>query len=305
MGPMDSGMLESWKTVAWNGLSLRVPPQWEVSSLATSYLQLDDEVGPVLELKWQQIKGLFSFKTHLKKLSRLSTSTPGVDFQEIPLPHDWQQALRNFEVQSFAWQSTEVSGKGAILYCSECQKAILLQFYQKQGGDDSRIQLGILHSFRDHSEDGMVPWALFGLRALIPQRFVLVRHRFHPGHYQLEFQHQKEHLHLNRWGLADLLLKGGDLLAWFNKKCRELNWCRAANMREYNYDGKPALQGQSQGSIAAASSLWARMTSTKPHIWVRVWHLASRNQILGVAARGLKPLNEQMLEEVCSNYEMV
>ena len=46
---MDSGQLESWKTVAWNGLSLRVPPQWEVSTLATSYLQLDDEVGPVLE----------------------------------------------------------------------------------------------------------------------------------------------------------------------------------------------------------------------------------------------------------------
>ena len=291
--------------MAWNGLSLQVPPQWEVSSLAASYLQLDDEVGPVLELKWQQIKGVFSFKTHLKKLSRLSTSTPGVDFQKIPLPHDWQQALRNFEVQSFVWQSSEVSGKGAILYCSECQKAILLQFYQKQGRDDSSIPLEILHSFRDHSEDGMVPWALFGLRALIPQRFALVRHRFHPGHYQLEFQDQKEHLFLIRWGPADLLLKDGDLLAWFHKRGGELNWCQAADMRAYKYHGKPALQGQSQGSIASASRLWARMTKKLPHIWVRVWHLASRNQILGVAARGLMPLNEQTLEEVCSNYEMV
>ena len=291
--------------MAWNGLSLRVPPQWEVSSLAASYLQLDDEVGPVLELKWQQIKGVFSFKTHLKKLSRLSTSTPGVDFQKIPLPHDWQQALRNFEVQSFVWQSSEVSGKGAILYCSECQKAILLQFYQKQGRDDSSIPLEILHSFRDHSEDGMVPWALFGLRALIPQRFALVRHRFHPGHYQLEFQHQKEHLLLNRWGPADLLLKDGDLLTWFHERGGEPNWCQAADMRAYKYHGKPALQGQRQVSIASASRLWARMTKKFPHIWVRVWHLASRNQILGVAARGLMPLNEQTLEEVCSNYEMV
>jgi hypothetical protein len=291
--------------VAWNGLSLRVPPQWEVSSLAVSYLQLDDEVGPVLELKWQQIKGVFSFKTHLKKLSQLSTSTPGVDFQKIPLPQDWQQALRNFEVQSFVWQSSEVSGKGAILYCSECQKAILLQFYQKQGRDDPSIPLEILHSFRDHSEDGMVPWALFGLRALIPQRFALVRHRFHPGHYQLEFQHQKEHLFLIRWGPADLLLQDDDLLAWFHERGGELNWCHAADMRACKYHGKPALQGQSQVSIASASRLWARMTKKFPHIWVRVWHLASRNQILGVAARGLMPLNEQTLEEVCSNYEMV
>jgi len=262
-------------------------------------------VGPVLELKWQQIKGVFSFKTHLKKLSRLSTSTPGVDFQKIPLPHDWQQALGNFEVQSFVWQSSEVSGKGAILYCSECQKAILLQFYQKQGRADSSIPLEILHSFRDHSEDAMVPWALFGLRALIPQRFALVRHRFHPGHYQLEFQDQKEHLFLIRWGPADLLLKDDDLLAWFHERGGEPNWCQAADMRAYTYHGKPALQGQSQGSIASASRLWARMTKKLPHIWVRVWHLASRNQILGVAARGLMPLNEQTLEEVCSNYEMV
>jgi hypothetical protein len=250
-------------------------------------------VGPALELKWQQIKGLFSFKTHLKKLSRLYTSTPGVNFQEIPLPQEWQQALRNFEVKSFGW------------HCSECQNAILLQFYQRQSGDDSRVPLEILRSFRDHSEDGMVHWALFGLRVFVPQRFTLVRHRFHPGHYQLEFQHQKEHLHVNRWGPADLLLKGSDLLAWFNEKCGELNWCQAANMREFKYDGKPTLQGQSQGSIFAASRLWARLTRKLPHIWVRIWHLASRNQILGVAARGLKPLNEQMLEEVCSNYEMV
>ena len=302
---MDSGKSESWKTVAWNGISFRVPPQWEVSSLAMSYLQVDDEVGPVVELKWQQIKGCFSFKTHLKKLARLSTTTPGVDFQEIPSPQTWQRALRNFEVKAFVWHSTEVSGKGAILYCQECQKAILLQFFQRQSGDDSSVPLEILNSFRDHGEDGMVHWALFGLRVLIPQRFVLVRYRFHPGHYQLEFQHQKEHLHLDRWGPADLVLQGGDLLTWFKEKCGELNWCEAANLAESNYDGRPALQGRSHGSVLAANRFWARVTRRLPHIWVRIWHLVSQNQILGVSSRGLNPLNEQMLEEICSTYEMV
>ena len=43
--------------MAWNGISMRVPSQWEVSFLAKSYLQLDDGMGPVLELKWQQVKG--------------------------------------------------------------------------------------------------------------------------------------------------------------------------------------------------------------------------------------------------------
>lgn len=293
------------KLVAWNGVSMHVPAQWEVGLLGTSYLQLEDETGPVLELKWQQLKRFFSHKAHLKKLARLSSSTPGLDFEVTHLPDEWQHPLRNYEAQSFKWQGQEVSGKGAVLYCSNCRKASLLQFYQKGGRDDSLVPVEVLQTFRDHGKDGMVIWALFGLRALTPQRFGLVRYRFQPGHYQLELQWGQEHITLSRWGPADVLLKNGDLLNWFNKSCGEFERSNVALLTKFSYHGNPAIRGQSQRSDTTAARIWAKVTRKLPHVWVRVWHLSSHNQILGVVARGQKALDESMLEEICTNYEMV
>lgn len=296
---------ELWKLLAWNGISLRVPPHWEVSSLATSYLQLDDGDGPVLELKWQQLKGSFSHKSHMRKLARFSGAGSGVNFQQRSLPERWRQLLQGFEAQSFEWHGQEIGGEGVILYCTMCQKATLLQFYQRMGVNDPLVTLQVLNSFRDHSEDGWVTWSLYGLRALMPHRFVLVSHSFHPGHYQLAFQHGHEHVTLSRWGPADILLKEGDLLDWFENRCREFRWCMTSSFRKHNFRGNPAIGGQSRRSNGPGARLWAQVTRKLPHIWIRIWHIPTSNQILGVTARGLKPLDEKTLEEICSNYEVV
>ena len=136
------------------------------------------------------------------------------------------------------------------------------------------------------------------------KRFGLVRHRFHPGHYQLEFQCGNEQISLSRWGPADVLLKGGDLLEWFENACGEFHKSNSAVIERHRYNGNSALQGQSQRLDTPASRLWARVTRKLPHVWIRVWHLAPNNQILGVVARGLKGLDETVLEEICRNYEM-
>jgi len=301
---MNSENLESWKTVAWNGISMRVPSKWEVSSLAKSYLQLDDGTGPVLELKWQQLRGVFSHQDHLKKLARHSRSVPGLNFQQTSLPDEWRQALRHFETQCFEWQGGEINGKGVVLYCPASQQASLLQFYQTRGLADSKVHLGVLDSFRDQCEEDMVRWSLFGLNAVMPKSFELVRYRFEPGHYQLEFKDRQECVDLNRWGPADLLLRKSDLRHWFEKKCEELNWCRSAAIQERAYQGKPALYGKSRGSDSLAVRLWARISRKLPNVWIRIWHLYSQNQIMGVAARSLKSLDEHLLEEICRNYDM-
>ena len=301
---MNRRKLDGWKTVAWNGISMRVPSLWEVNSLAKFYLQLEDGMGPVLELKWQQVKGVFSHQDHLQKLARHSRSVTGLSFQQTSLPEEWRQALRHFETQCFEWQGGEINGKGVVLYCPASQQASLLQFYQQRGVDGSEVHLGVLDSFRDHCEQGMLRWSLFGLNALVPKSFELVRYRFEPGHYQLEFKDPQKCVDLNRWGPADLLLRKSDLRHWFEKRCNELGWCRVASIREQNYQGRPALYGKSRGSDTPAVRLWARISRQLPNVWMRIWHLSPQNQILGVAARGLKSLDEPLLEEICRNYDM-
>ncbi|MEJ2429954.1 MAG: hypothetical protein P8075_13720 [Deltaproteobacteria bacterium] len=303
---MNRRNLDGWKTVAWNGISMQVPSQWEVSSLAKSYLQMEDGVGPVLELKWQQVRGVFSHQDHLKKLARHSRSVAGLSFRQISLPEEWRQALRHFEAKCFEWQGGEINGKGVVLYCPASQQASLLQFYQQRDLGDSEVHLTVLDSFRDPCEweHAMVRWSLFGLKALIPKSLELVRYRFQPGHYQLEFKDGRGWVDLKRWGPADLLLRESDLLHWFEKSCKELDWCRFTGIREDNHQGRPALYGKSRGSESPAARLWARVSRKFPNVWIRIWHLSSRNQILGVVARSFEPLDEHLLEKICRSYDM-
>jgi hypothetical protein len=296
---------EEWKALAWNGVSLRVPPHWEVNLLDMSYLQLSDGFGPVMEIKWQRLKDDFSHEAQLRKLAKHYSSGSRLNFQQIPLPEEWHKALSRFEAQSFRWHGTKISGEGAIIYCKTCKRATLVQFYHKTGRDDPLVSLAVLNSLRDHSEDGLVKWALFGLRASIPERFSLRRHRFHPGHYQLLFQDRQEHLHLSRWGPAEVLLEDGDLQNWFEKRCDDFRWCTTTRFRKIEDGRNPTLQGQSQQTDRLAARLWARLSGKPPHFWIRIWHLHARNQILGVGARGLRPLDEQWLEDICISYEMV
>jgi hypothetical protein len=301
---MGSRNLDRWKTVAWNGISMQVPSQWEVSFLAKSHLQLDDGRGPVLEVKWQQVRGVFSHQDHLKKLARHSRSVPGLHFQQTSLPEEWRRALSHFETQCFEWQGKNINGKGVVLYCPASQQASLLQFYRQRGVDGSEVHLGVLDSLQDQCEQDMVRWSLFGLNALIPKSFELARYRFEPGHYHLEFKKPPDCIDLKRWGPADLLLKKSDLRHWFEKRCTELAWCRLTVIREQNYHGRPALYGKSRDSNNLARRFWARLAKRSSNVWFRIWHLSSQNQILGVAARSLKALDTSMLEEICENYDM-
>ncbi|UCG11965.1 MAG: hypothetical protein JSU72_15825 [Deltaproteobacteria bacterium] len=273
--------------------------------MGTSFLQLDDGVGPVLELKWQALRGKYSRNSILIKLARQSATVDDLNFRQEPVPDDWREALCGFDVQGFVWHGPEVKGEGAILYCLACQTATLLQFYQRKDQTDPHVAKQVLRSFRDHSEDGLVTWALFDLRALLPQRYQLTHHLFHPGLYQLSFQYRNQRVILRRWGPANLLLKTVDLKGWFEEKSKEFDWNNLTHLRTYDHWAVPTVQAVRKGSSSPGARFWARMSRKSPHIWIRIWHLRSQNQILGVEARGKVPLDEDLLEEICSNYEMV
>jgi hypothetical protein len=296
---------KSWKMLAWNGIRLHIPSEWQVNSVASKYLQVEDGTGPTLELKWQRLKGRVSLKTHLRKLSRLSQAASGVDFQRRPMPEEWRDALTGFEAEAFAWYGVDFRGEGAVLYCKVCRTATLLQFYHKSGQDESSTPLQVLNSFRDHSEDGQVNWDIFGLRAKVPERFVLLSHRLHPGYYVLSFQCGQERLSFKRWGPADVLFRNKELKDWAQERCAELGWDESASLQPCDYHGRPALCGQRLGSNTVVARLWARVTRKRPFGWIRIWHLPTRNQVLGIDAHGLMPLDDGLLEEICSNYEMV
>ena len=296
---------KTWKLLAWNGIRLSVPADWEVTSLASSYLLLDDSVSPVLELKWQQVKGRFSHEANLRRLARSSRVASKVSLQKKSVPESWRWALEGFEAQAFSWEGSAIQGEGAVIYCPTCQTATLVQFYHTSGRIGSLVSGQVLHSFRDHGEDGWIAWSLFGIRALVPQRFGLAHHSFHPGHYQLGFKCRRGRLELNRWGPADVLLKQGGLQEWYTKRTGGGRHADSLGLKADEYDGEPALKGKSKGPSSSLGRFWNQLVGKHSYDWIRIWHVRKMNQILGVEASDSRQLDVSLLEEICHNYEMV
>jgi len=294
-----------WKPLGWNGVRLNVPAHWEVSHLGAFHLRLDDGSGPTLELKWQRLSRQVSPERHLKRLSRRFRRAGGVEFRERAVPEEWRAALNSFTVEAFTWSEAHIRGEGVFLSCPICGTATLLQFSYRLESPFPRLAEEVLRSFRDHSDNGIVTWRLFGLHAEIPEDLRLEGHRFSPGHYELRFARGRETLKLSRWGPADVILRGRDLRSWFLATREEGRSGSRINPREVEYRKQAALEGESRPGSGALSRVRALFSRGDCYGRLRIWHTGRDNQIMGVEMGGPRWPDEVLFEEVCGHYEVV
>ncbi|MFC1516402.1 hypothetical protein ACFL7E_06545 [Thermodesulfobacteriota bacterium] len=287
------------KEIAWNGVRFEVPAHWEVGKVGPCYLMLEQEARPVLEVKWARVRGTFSHSAHLRRLRSMHGRRSGIVVEECAVPSRWQKALDGFIATGFSWQGKSIGGMGVILYCDACRNATLIQFYQTGSGQSEDIGLSVLTSFEDHRHDGQVVWAVFDIKAVIPDRFKLVRHRLAPGKYELAFEARGQKITLHRWGAAAILLRDQDIVEFARRmagmQLSPLNVTSAPYKKVVDWEVSPSI------------SMWGRLLGgirrEHPFKQFRLWHLEKKNRILGVEAACKKPCDFQMLETICAAYE--
>ena len=284
-------MGEAWKEIGWNGIHFRVPADWQLAQIGVRHLVLEDETAPVMEVKWSRVKGQFSHRNHLKRLTALQKKQVRKSFTLESIPSDWETALMDFEVSGFSWQADTTGGQGVILFCQSCRNATLVQFFHKKSNENIRISSHVLESFRDHRPDGQILWAVYDIRAIVPETYQLKRHRFEAGKFELDFAEGSQHICLHRWSMASVLLAEQDLVA-LAKTVAGLNRPEPIAGR---IDGHDMAEWSS-----APKNDWQRRLGRFKHkpsyYWLGLWHLEERNRILGVRAEGKKPLDTNLLD---------
>ena len=293
-------MEEAWTEVAWNGIRFQTPAGWQLAQIGARHLVLEDEAAPVMEVKWAKVKGNFSHRTHLKRLTSLQKKQVRRTFKTESIPADWEAVLTDFQASGFSWQGNTTRGLGVILFCPSCRTATLIQFFQQKSFENIRVSSQVLDSFRDHRQDGQVLWSAYDIRAIIPQTYQLKRHRFEAGKYELDFADGSQQICLHRWAMASVLLAEQDLVqlartvSGFNKPepvAGSMNGCPTA---EWSLSPKTSWQR------------WlGRLTRKVSYYWLGLWHLEEKNRILGVRAEGQKPLDTELLDGICTRYESI
>ncbi|TVQ97792.1 MAG: hypothetical protein EA399_12205 [Desulfovibrionales bacterium] len=238
----------------WNGLLLRVPPSWTPAVLDKYYLLVEDDQGPVMEVKWGKIRGKLSFDKVFQKLSK---ELKGAEFfsgdggesqdpsgrddskpAEETIPRPWAEAVAELErrmaeqevrAQPIFWRVRDhleselpakniTAGRGAVVHSSVSGLAWMIQFYEAGGRSVVEDAIAILHSLQNPDPNHWLPWELFGIRFRTPPWLELAAHSFKAGRYRLEFKNRgwksPTRLVLERIAPARAVLKGKGLREW-------------------------------------------------------------------------------------------
>jgi hypothetical protein len=293
------------KQVAWNGIRFMAPTRWEAGQIGRQYLLLGNDSGPVLEVKWHRIKGKFSHRAQLKRLARQGRGKKGRTIKESPLPGEWERALEKYQAMGFDWQGPSVGGKGVILYCRECRTATLLQFYlagrnPRESEEAMKVSAPLLSSFQDHAENTPQLYAIYDIKAVIPENFQLSYFRFTSGEFELRFKCKRQSVTLYRWGLASILLQNSDL-------------ARFAGKRIHLPEDTPEVVGPPGGAAiewqwvedSGRRSWWRNIIASPFLRKLRIWHLEKEDRILGVSMEGKAIADFRLYEQICADYETV
>ena len=290
-----------WRQIAWNGVRFDTPMDWEIGKIGHRYLLLETLRGPVMEVKWAPVKGKFSLRTQLKRLAASQGRQQGRGLREEKLPSDWARAIERYDSLGFAWQTNSIGGRGAVLYCPGCRKAVLLQFFETTGQRPFRQADRVLASFDDHTDDRKTFWSVFDIVAEVPATYHLKRFRFETGAYELFFTNRQSQLTLQRWGPAAVLLKDGGLEG-FELRRLGLSTNRSVTVKKRSSLTVEMEDGPPSGLFPR---LYRRLQRRSIYRCQRLWHEVDKNRILGVRLEGRQPIEAGILDEICKTYATV
>lgn len=218
----------------WHDMVFPLPEKWNLSRIEgdreKGYLRIDDLSTVRLELKWERSKKELDLEkiseTYLKKLRKFSgkknlkiNKNPNLGPKEARADN---RARLNKSLY-LTWE-IEKESKASILarYCFECKRVLFLIVFSKPDENIEPIAKDIFCSLKDHPEDNVSFWGAYDLNFRIPAAFTLKKYAFSSGHLHFFFTDgRKDSLIIDRFSLADTVLKKEQLEDWYNNYFRK------------------------------------------------------------------------------------
>ncbi|MCZ6678174.1 MAG: hypothetical protein O7E52_13085 [Candidatus Poribacteria bacterium] len=216
-----------WTTFGWSGITVEIPVDWELSGLSgdekSGYLRLDDSEMPRLELKWSEAKrkkpDLQGVLDEYFKLVRKNYKRKDAHLhiqRDVKLIKD-EQFFEGREVVFFSWKG-EYRASGVIFHCQTCKRITIVQVMGHLKENIRATTIQILESIQDHPTGQATLWSAYQLNVEVPRRYRLDKHKLLSGYLLFSFVDGSRRVSIERYGIADVVLKEHDLESWFRSK---------------------------------------------------------------------------------------
>jgi hypothetical protein len=159
--------------------------------------------------------------------------------------------------------------------CRTCNRVGIVRLMYPRSESFRPMAQRILSSYRDHGEGGVTPWALYGFRFGVPNRYVLYRHSLHAGRMEMEFRAGKCRAVAVRLGLAETLLKRTKLIDWLRQDLVGQFPHAKVNYAEIERAGQWCVEATGVERFG-----WRRFFGKGIPVRLLAWHCPEQNAIL-------------------------
>jgi hypothetical protein len=215
---------DNWVRAGWQGLSFTIPEDWNIGAIGgeknEGYLRFDDPDMPRLEIKWAEAgSSAISIETLVDKY--LKDLTKGKKKNTTTVERDCKlvskRKLKGKKgLECFSW-TAESQGFGAAWYCPDCHRTMIVQVMGTLEEPVQKFAEEIIPSIEDHPGEWMY-WGTYGFQAETPADWKLAGQKLMAGLISLDLIREGEKLHVARWGMANVALRGTTLEQWGQKE---------------------------------------------------------------------------------------
>ena len=260
-----------FKTIAWNGISLAVPEEWDLGAMGLNHLLFGENREPTLEVTWTEASARGSLEKQMKRFTSRVRKRLGITVSPLGIPFNPAKNGSPVTVAGFSWKSASSHGRGGLVLCHRCRRIAMLRFFDRCQSLSESLVSTIVGSYEDGCGKDGCSWQLFGLILSTPGGFRLDRYSFQPGAFSMAFRGRGQGMTVYSWGPASfLLLKGG--LAEFARQRIDL-------------PDKAPLPGEGENGASLVWE-WQRFPWNfgflQSYERFRIWHDRTINRILGL-----------------------
>lgn len=283
---------EHGKLIAWNGLRLVISQQWETIVRDNRHLIFEQDLHPLLELRWQRssIGGDNKIKTDAI-LAQLEKET-GTPLTRVKTPAPLGVLQKIYDVAAFSL-GTSGFPDGAVLICQSCATIILIRFFS--GAEDwAAKESNPFQTLECHLPQGQEStWAIQDVSFLLTEDFHLDTYSFPFGMSRILFKSSSADVVFFRLAPASTHLKQFSFEELF---------------RRFNDSTDPIEKRESEHSLVSQHSphllqyLLARLKRKKPFTWSHFQHLPEYDRILGLHLTASHPIKQELTNFLLSNY---
>jgi hypothetical protein len=278
-----------------------VPEEWALASVSgegpNGYLRVESPDTRFLQVKWWERKGIVSVPDALdayiadlrKKSGKRRLGHPrGVPLQLKTKPRSLSGVRPAGQAPvTYTWTGQQ-RAYGVVWHCGTCRRLVVAEVVGRLE-DDFAEAAPILGSIREHGENGWNLWGMFGLAVEVPTAFQIEKHQLMTGYLQLAFRDRSRTLLVQRWGLANVALKGTHLREWYDYQERSRLSRYRYRYQDEEIHGHPGLRliGRERllpGVVKGAGQL-SSLTKPALHVEGVVWECPESNKICAITAQ--------------------